>query len=61
MSKVLGIDVDAMFYNAQEAARRMLAAKKPGAIINIAPVGVGLRCAERHCGLRGFESRGRTI
>ena len=27
-----------MFYNAQEAARRMLAAKKPGAIINIASV-----------------------
>jgi NAD(P)-dependent dehydrogenase (short-subunit alcohol dehydrogenase family) len=36
--KVLGIDVDAVFYNAQEAARRMLAAKKPGAIINIASV-----------------------
>ncbi len=36
--KVLGIDLDAVFYNAQEAARRMLAAKKPGAIINIASV-----------------------
>ncbi len=36
--KVLGIDLDAVFYKAQEAARRMLAAKKPGAIINIASV-----------------------
>ena len=36
--KVLGIDLDAVFYNAQEAARRMLAAKKPGAIVNIASV-----------------------
>ena len=36
--KVLGVDVDALFYNAQEAARRMLAAKLPGAIINIASV-----------------------
>jgi len=36
--KVLGVDVDAVFYNAQEAARRMLAAGKKGAIINIASV-----------------------
>jgi len=36
--KVLSVDLDAVFYNAQEAARRMLAAKKPGAIINIASV-----------------------
>ena len=36
--KVLGIDLDAVFHNAQEAARRMLAAKKPGAIVNIASV-----------------------
>jgi NAD(P)-dependent dehydrogenase (short-subunit alcohol dehydrogenase family) len=36
--KVLGVDVDALFYNAQEAARRMLAAKKPGSIVNIASV-----------------------
>ena len=36
--KVLGVDLDAVFYNAQEAARRMLAAKQPGAIINIASV-----------------------
>jgi len=36
--KVLSVDVDAVFYNAQEAARRMLAAKQPGAIINIASV-----------------------
>src|SRR5450756_2280677 len=33
--KVLSVDLDAVFYNAQEAARRMLAAKQPGAIINI--------------------------
>jgi NAD(P)-dependent dehydrogenase (short-subunit alcohol dehydrogenase family) len=36
--KVLGVDVDAVFYNAQEAARRMLAAGKKGAIVNIASV-----------------------
>jgi 3-oxoacyl-[acyl-carrier protein] reductase len=36
--KVLSVDVDAVFHNAQEAARRMLAAGKPGAIINIASV-----------------------
>jgi NAD(P)-dependent dehydrogenase (short-subunit alcohol dehydrogenase family) len=36
--KVLSVDLDAVFYNAQEAARRMLAAKKTGAIINIASV-----------------------
>lgn len=40
---VLGVDVDALFYNAQEAARRMLAAKKQGSIINIASVlGLGV-------------------
>jgi 3-oxoacyl-[acyl-carrier protein] reductase len=36
--KVLGLDLDAVFYNAQEAARRMLAANKKGAVINIASV-----------------------
>jgi NAD(P)-dependent dehydrogenase (short-subunit alcohol dehydrogenase family) len=36
--KVLSIDVDAVFYWAQEAARRMLSAKKQGAIVNIASV-----------------------
>jgi 3-oxoacyl-[acyl-carrier protein] reductase len=36
--KVLAVDLDAVFHNAQEAARRMLAAKTPGAIINIASV-----------------------
>jgi len=36
--KVLGIDLDAVFHNAQEAARRMLAAGKQGAIINISSV-----------------------
>jgi 3-oxoacyl-[acyl-carrier protein] reductase len=41
--KVLGVDLDALFYNAQEAAGRMLAAKQPGAIINIASVlGLGV-------------------
>jgi 3-oxoacyl-[acyl-carrier protein] reductase len=36
--RVLGTNLDAVFYWAQEAARRMLAAKKQGAIINIASV-----------------------
>ncbi|MEP7029382.1 MAG: glucose 1-dehydrogenase [Pseudolabrys sp.] len=36
--RVLGINLDAVFYNAQEAARRMLAAKTKGAIVNIASV-----------------------
>jgi 3-oxoacyl-[acyl-carrier protein] reductase len=36
--RVLGIDLDAVFYWAQEAARRMLAAKTHGAIVNIASV-----------------------
>jgi 3-oxoacyl-[acyl-carrier protein] reductase len=35
---VLGTDLDAVFFWAQEAARRMLAAGKPGAIVNIASV-----------------------
>ena len=36
--KVLSIDLDAVFHNAQEAARRMLAANKQGAIVNISSV-----------------------
>ena len=36
--RVLSIDLDAVFYWAQEAARRMLAARKHGSIINIASV-----------------------
>jgi 3-oxoacyl-[acyl-carrier protein] reductase len=36
--RVLGTDLDAVFYCAQEAARRMLAAGKPGAIINVASI-----------------------
>jgi 3-oxoacyl-[acyl-carrier protein] reductase len=36
--RVLSTDLDAVFYWAQEAANRMLAAKKPGAIVNIASV-----------------------
>ncbi len=42
--RVLGTNLDAVFYWSQEAARRMLAAGKPGAIVNIASVlgfGVG--------------------
>lgn len=36
--RVLSVDLDAVFYWAQEAARRMIAAKAPGAIVNIASV-----------------------
>ncbi|HZL30056.1 MAG TPA: glucose 1-dehydrogenase [Pseudolabrys sp.] len=36
--RVLGTDLDALFYWAQEAANRMLAAGKQGAIVNIASV-----------------------
>lgn len=36
--RVLGIDLDAVFFWAQEAARRMIAAKLPGSIVNIASV-----------------------
>jgi NAD(P)-dependent dehydrogenase (short-subunit alcohol dehydrogenase family) len=43
--KVLGVNLDAVFYWAQEGARRMLAAKKQGAIINIASV-LGLAVAK---------------
>jgi 3-oxoacyl-[acyl-carrier protein] reductase len=41
--RVLSTDLDAVFYWAQEAARRMLAAGKKGAIVNIASVlGLGV-------------------
>ncbi|MGH6684726.1 MAG: SDR family NAD(P)-dependent oxidoreductase [Pseudolabrys sp.] len=43
--KVLSVNLDSVFYNAQEAARRMLAAKKQGAIVNIASV-LGLAVAK---------------
>jgi 3-oxoacyl-[acyl-carrier protein] reductase len=43
--RVLGINLDAVFAWAQEAARRMLAAKKQGAIVNIASV-LGLAVAK---------------
>ena len=43
--KVLSTNLDAVFFWAQEAARRMLAAKKQGAIINIASV-LGLSVAK---------------
>ena len=36
--RVIGTDLDAVFFWAQEAARRMLAAGKPGAIVSIASV-----------------------
>ncbi len=36
--RVLGVDLDAVFFWAQEGARRMLAANKQGAIVNIASV-----------------------
>ncbi len=36
--RVVGTNLDAVFFWAQEAARRMLAAKKAGAIVNIASV-----------------------
>jgi 3-oxoacyl-[acyl-carrier protein] reductase len=36
--RVIGTNLDAVFFSAQEAARRMLAAKTPGAIVNIASV-----------------------
>jgi NAD(P)-dependent dehydrogenase (short-subunit alcohol dehydrogenase family) len=36
--RVVGTNLDAVFYNAQEAAKRMLAAGKKGAIVNIASV-----------------------
>jgi len=41
---VLSINLDAVWYTAQEAARRMVAAKRPGAIVNIASV-LGFRVA----------------
>jgi 3-oxoacyl-[acyl-carrier protein] reductase len=41
--KVLGVDLDAVFFWAQEGARRMLAAGKHGSIINVASVlGIGV-------------------
>lgn len=36
--RVVGTNLDAVFYWAQEAGRRMVAAKQPGAIVNIASV-----------------------
>lgn len=36
--RVVGTNLDAAFFWAQEAARRMLAANKPGAIVNLASV-----------------------
>src|SRR3954447_23916233 len=36
--RVVGTNLDAVFYWAQEAARRMIAAKRQGAIVNIASI-----------------------
>lgn len=36
--QVLSINLDAVFFTAQEAARRMLAAKKKGSIVNVASI-----------------------
>jgi 3-oxoacyl-[acyl-carrier protein] reductase len=43
--RVLGTNLDAAFFASQEAARRMLAAGKGGAIVNIASI-LGLRVAK---------------
>ena len=43
--RMMSTNLDAVFYWAQEAARRMLAANKPGAIVNIASV-LGLMVAK---------------
>jgi NAD(P)-dependent dehydrogenase (short-subunit alcohol dehydrogenase family) len=43
--KILSVDLDAVFFNAQETARRMLAAKTQGAIVNVASV-LGLAVAK---------------
>jgi len=41
--RVVGTNLDAVFFTAQEAAKRMLAAKKRGAIVNIASIlGLGV-------------------
>jgi NAD(P)-dependent dehydrogenase (short-subunit alcohol dehydrogenase family) len=42
--RVIGTNLDAVFFASQEAARRMLAAGKGGAIVNIASI-LGLRAA----------------
>ena len=36
--RVLSVNLDAVFFTAQEAARRMLAAKKKGSIVNVASI-----------------------
>jgi len=45
--RVLSTDLDAVFFWAQEAARRMIRTKTPGAIVNIASV-LGLAVAKGH-------------
>ena len=53
--RVLGTNLDAVLYWAQEAARRMIAAKKQGAIVNIASIlGFGVVEGRRRlCGRQG--------
>ena len=53
---VLGTNLDAVLYWAQEAARRMIAAKKQGAIVNIASI-LGLQRLEGRLGLCGRQGR----
>ncbi len=53
--KVLSTNLDAVFFWAQEAARRLLAAKKQGAIVNIASV-LGLARIKGRGGLRRRKS-----
>jgi len=49
--RVLGVNLDAVLFWSQEAARRMLGAEKPGAIVNIASIAgiVGLRDRLAYC------------
>ena len=54
--RVLGTNLDAVLYWAQEAARRMIAAKKQGAIVNIASI-LGFGVVEGRRRLRGRQGR----
>ena len=54
--RVVGTNLDAVFFWAQEAARRMLAANKRGAIVNIASV-LGFGVVEGHRRLCGRQGR----
>ena len=54
--RVLGTNLDAVLYWAQEAARRMIAAKKQGAIVNIASI-LGFGVVEGRRRLFGRQGR----